>query len=84
VNSFFSNVCFMYMVRFLNYQHFFDFKISTPMLKNEKLKKLCIRHHTNKIFYRSVYFCLMSVLVGTHIISYVISHFFFKIILKIC
>jgi len=38
------------MVRFLNYQHFFDFKISTPMLKNEKLKKLCIRHHKrNKV-----------------------------------
>ena len=38
------------MERILNYQHFFDFKISTPMLKNEKLKKLCIRHHTNNIF----------------------------------
>jgi len=38
------------MVRFLNYQHFFDFKISIPMLKNEKLKKLCIRHHTNNIY----------------------------------
>jgi len=37
------------MVRFLNYQHFFDFKIST-MLKNEKLKKLRIRHHKNNIF----------------------------------
>jgi hypothetical protein len=38
------------MVRFLNYQHFFDFKISTPILKNEKLKKLRIRHHKNNIF----------------------------------
>jgi len=54
------------------------------MLKNEKIKKLCIRHHTNKIFYRSVYFCLMSVQVGSHIISYVMSHSFYKKILKIC
>jgi len=66
------------MARILNYQHFFYFKISTPMLKNEKLKKLCIRHHTNKFFYRSVNFCLMPVQVGTHIISYVISHSFYK------
>jgi len=78
------------MVRFLNYQHFFDFKISTPMLKNEKLKKLCIRHHTNKfflfvfIFYFFILFiCLLPVLVGAHIISYVISHSFYKKILKI-
>jgi len=48
------------------------------MLKNEKIKKgldytlkLCIRHHTNKFFIWSVYFCLVSVQVGTHIISYV-------------
>jgi len=71
------------MVRILNYQHFFDFEISTPMLKNENIKKLCIRHHTNSIFYRSVYFCLMPVLVGTHLISYVIYHSFYKKILKI-
>jgi len=54
------------------------------MLKNEKIKKLRIRHHKNKIFYRSVYFCLMPVQVGTHIVSYVISHSFYKKILKIC
>jgi len=71
------------MVRFLNFQHFFDFKISNPMLKNEKLKMLCIRHHTNNIFL-SKCLCLMTVLVGTHIISYVISHSFYKKILKIC
>ncbi len=53
--------------------------------KNDrKIKKLCIRHHTNKMFYRSVYFCLVPVQVGTHIISYVKSHSFYKIILKIC
>ncbi len=65
---------FLDMARILNYQHFFYFKISTTMLKNEKIKKLCIRHHTNKIFYRSVYFSLMPVQMDTYIIFYVISH----------
>ena len=77
----FQRLQFLDMARILNYQHFFYFEISTPILKYEKIKKLCICHHTNQIFYRSVYFFIMPVQVDTHIISYVISHYFYKRIL---